>query len=163
MIVIGRIGAPYGLQGWLKVHSFTESQQDITNYFPWLLHINGQWQAADIVGHQFHCRKVIIHIADCHNRTDARKLCHCDIGVYREQLPPLAAGNYYWTDLEAMTVINQHNITLGVVDRMLATGDIDVMVVKGDKEYLIPFKIGEFVTEVDPVHQQIRVNWDVEL
>ncbi|MEI5617648.1 ribosome maturation factor RimM, partial [Streptomyces brasiliscabiei] len=32
MIVVGKLGAPYGIKGWLKVHSFTDDPQGIFEF-----------------------------------------------------------------------------------------------------------------------------------
>jgi 16S rRNA processing protein RimM len=41
-IVIGRLGAVYGVKGWLKVQSFTEDPESIFEYSPWLLKQKGE-------------------------------------------------------------------------------------------------------------------------
>ena len=33
-VVIGRLGAVYGIKGWLKVHSFTDDAESIFEYTP---------------------------------------------------------------------------------------------------------------------------------
>lgn len=162
LIVIGRIGAPYGVQGWVKIHSFTEPKQNIINYLPWLVNINGHWQNAELSGCRPHGEHVVANFASYHDRTAVTDLCHREIGVYRKQLPALAQDDYYWDDLEGLTVINQEDVTLGVMVHMMGTGANDVMVIKGEKEHLIPFMINEFVTEVDLEHKRITVNWDPE-
>jgi len=160
VVVIGRVAASYGVEGWLKIHSFTEPQQNIIHYFPWLINIHGHWQDADILAHRFHHGQIIINLAGCYNRTYTHNLHHSEIGIYRKQLPVLAQGDYYWSDLEGLTVINQANHTLGVISHMLATGANDVMVVKGEKEHLIPFMLNKFVTAVDFERRHIKVDWD---
>ena len=35
--VLGKLGAPHGVNGWLKVHSFTEDPKSIFNYDNWSL------------------------------------------------------------------------------------------------------------------------------
>ena len=48
---------------------------------------------------------------------------------------------------------------LGVVQTFLETGANDVLVVKGDKEYLIPF-IPHVILNVDMAKKEIEVDWD---
>ena len=40
-IIIGKIGAPYGVKGWVKINSFTQVTADIFAYAPWRLNGNG--------------------------------------------------------------------------------------------------------------------------
>jgi len=44
----------------------------------------------------------------------------------------------------------------------LDTGSNDVLVVKGDKDYLIPYLKDHVVLSVDIKNQQIIVDWDPE-
>ena len=74
-------------------------------------------------------------------------------------MPALEKGEYYWNDLMGHKVINQQKEHLGVVQTFLETGANDVLVVKGDKEYLIPF-IPHVILNVDMAKKEIEVDWD---
>ena len=49
---------------------------------------------------------------------------------------------------------------LGTVSHLLATGANDVLVVKGDRERMLPFVQPQFVTAVDFDAGTITVDWD---
>jgi 16S rRNA processing protein RimM len=89
-------------------------------------------------------------------------LIDCDIAVQREQLPALESGEYYWTDLQGLRVVNLEGVELGVVSHLFETGANDVLVVRGERERLIPYTTGEAIQEVDLDHGQITVDWDPE-
>ena len=36
-LVIGKIGAPYGVKGWVKINSYTDESTGIFDYTPWIL------------------------------------------------------------------------------------------------------------------------------
>jgi len=36
-LVVGTIGAPYGVKGWVKITTFTHEQDGVFTYTPWLL------------------------------------------------------------------------------------------------------------------------------
>ena len=59
--------------------------------------------------------------------------------VSEEGLPTTGNDEYYWSQLTGLNVVNQQGIELGKVVNLFETGANDVMVVKGDKERLIPF------------------------
>ena len=40
IVVVGKLGAAYGIKGWLKLHSFTEVSEDIFKYNPWYIQSN---------------------------------------------------------------------------------------------------------------------------
>ena len=84
------------------------------------------------------------------------------IAITRAQLPALPKNEYYWSDLEGLTVINQAGVVLGKVIYLIATGSNDVLVIKGDKELAIPYLQDEVITQVDLENGVIHVNWDGE-
>jgi len=49
---------------------------------------------------------------------------------------------------------------LGKLSHLLETGAHDVMVIKGDSEYLIPFVNDEVVVDVDLAAGVITVDWE---
>jgi 16S rRNA processing protein RimM len=36
-VLVGNIGKPYGVKGWVKVNSYTEPSSNILHYPPWYL------------------------------------------------------------------------------------------------------------------------------
>ena len=80
--------------------------------------------------------------------------------IERAQLPPVETGEYYWADLEGLSVVTTQGVNLGVVDYLLETGANDVLVVKGDRERLIPFLRDQTIKSVDLTQSQIIVDWD---
>lgn len=51
---------------------------------------------------------------------------------------------------------------LGEVSAMMETGADDVMVLKGERERLIPFVVDRIVREVDLVNRRLVVDWSTE-
>jgi 16S rRNA processing protein RimM len=49
-----------------------------------------------------------------------------------------------------------------VVERLLETGANDVLVVKGERERLIPFLPGRVVSAVDLERGELKVDWDAD-
>lgn len=161
-IIIGCLGAVHGLKGWMKVNSFTQPNHNIFSYNPWLLHLSDDWLPIKITQFSHHGKNLIAHIPGYDDCDSARALVHTEIAIYREQLPKLPKGEFYWTDLEGLTVINEQGVYLGVVDYLLNTGANDILMVEGKKQYLIPYVFGQFVTQVDLEKQEIHVVWDAE-
>jgi 16S rRNA processing protein RimM len=77
-------------------------------------------------------------------------------------LAPCEDGEFYWTDLEGLRVVTSRGEELGVVDHLIATGSNDVMVVRGDRERLIPFLLGQVVRDVALNEGVIVVDWDAD-
>ena len=162
IVIIGSIGAPHGIKGWSKVNSFTRPKENIFYYSPWLIKLKEQWQEIEFTEHQPSHHRLRIKIAACDDRNQASLYTKAKIGVYRKQLPQLDLEEYYWTDLENLTVINQQGVILGQVSYLFETGANDVIVVKGEKEHFIPYILDLYVLNIDLENSKIEVDWDPE-
>ncbi|EKU50449.1 ribosome maturation factor RimM [Staphylococcus massiliensis] len=60
----------------------------------------------------------------------------------------LGEHEYYYSDIIGCTVFDEADTPIGRVTEIFETGANDVWVIKGDKEYMIPY-IEEVVREVD--------------
>ncbi|HVV68382.1 MAG TPA: ribosome maturation factor RimM [Gammaproteobacteria bacterium] len=160
MVVVGRLGRAYGVQGWLKLHSFTEPAENILSYQHWFIrNKTGAWEPASLEHTRIQDQSLLVKLTGCSTPEQAQVYVNADIAVTRDQLPKLTTGNYYWSDLEGLKVINQQGIELGTVTRLMATGANDVLVVKGEKERLLPY-IKQVVLAVDLQQGVMRVDWD---
>ena len=161
-IIVGKIGAPYGVQGWLKIVSFTEAITDIMNYDPWYLEEQGTWKQIKLVGTKPHGKGLIAKLTGYDSPEVARVLTGKRLAIKREQLSKLEQHEYYWAELEGLTVIDQHEKVLGKIAYIIETGSNDVLVVKGDgKEFAIPYLLNETVISIDLSKQEMHVNWDL--
>jgi len=159
-IVLGRVTGLYGVQGWVKVFSDTRPREAITRYSPLMLGHEENWREAPVDGAKAHGKGVIIKFQGCDDRDAAAALMGQEIAVWRDQLPPLPDGEYYWADLVGLEVINEEGVQLGTVDSLFETGANDVIVVKGERERLIPYVSGDVVRKVDLTAGTMTVDWD---
>lgn len=159
-VVLGRVSGLLGLEGWVRVFSFTEPRAGIAGYNPVFLRRQDQWQPFEIESGQAHGAGVVLKFVGYDDRDQAATLMQSEIAVRRAQLPRPAPGEYYWTDLEGLRVVTLAGVELGVIDRLFATGANDVVVVKGEREHLIPFVKDQVVVEVDLEQRLLRVDWD---
>lgn len=144
----------------MRVFSYTDPRENIINYRRWHLDkqgVSGEWRLAE--GRR-HGKGVVARLEGCEDRDAATALVDSDIFVERAQLPPLDEGEYYWADLQGMQVVNRQGERLGRVDSLFETGANDVLVVKGDRERLIPFVSGRVILSVDRSSGEILVDWD---
>jgi 16S rRNA processing protein RimM len=118
------------------------------------------WQEKQLAAGSRHGKGVIARLADCENRDQAQALMGCEIGIRRDQLPGTAPGEYYWRDLQGLTVVTIKGELLGTVDHLIETGANDVLVVKGERERLIPFVLDQVIVNVDLDKREIQVDWD---
>ena len=158
-LLVGKINGFFGLQGWVKVFSYTNPRTNILNYSPWSIKVDGNFQSIDITSGREQSKTIVAHIKGIDNREDSQKFIGQDIYINKEQLPELTQGEYYWHELIGFNVINKDEEQLGTVDYFVETGANDVLVVKGKKEYWIPY-IEPFLVSIDSKNNKILVDWD---
>jgi 16S rRNA processing protein RimM len=84
------------------------------------------------------------------------------VAVPKVELPPAEDGEYYWSDLIGMDVINAEGLCLGKVVDLMDTGANDVLVISGEHgQILIPF-VAAYVGDVDTQSKQIKVEWGLD-
>ena len=161
-VVLGQITGLFGVKGWVKVFSYTDPRDNIAAYPHWHLELDGRVLAANVESCRRQGKGVIAKLADVDDRDEAAAWLGAQISVRRTELPTPAPGEYYWADLEQLEVRTVTGVCLGRVHHLIATGANDVLVVRGEREHLIPFVEGQSVREVDLDRGVITVDWDPE-
>ena len=160
MITLGHVSGVHGVKGWVKIHSLTEPREAIFEYQPWLMG-DSLKEVRVLEGKQPGSRLIAL-LEKMQDREQAEALVNQEISVPREQFPELSTGEYYWADLLGLSVELEDGRILGKIDSLLATGANDVMVVKGDRQRLIPFVLDQYVRQVDMAGGRVVVDWDPE-
>lgn len=161
-IVVGRFGRAHGIKGLISVHSFTEPPANLLNYTDWHAYITKHWQPVTILRSEVNQKSILVQIEGYPEREQVAHLANVEIAINSDQLPLLKAGEYYWHELIGMQVVNQQGQFLGRVTEIMPTGANDVLVVEGEKHYLIPYLPGQFILDIDVSQAIIRVDWDID-
>lgn len=167
-IVLGKVSSVYGVKGWVKVFSYTEPMDRILEYGNWTLRQGDKLSEVEVDKGRSHGKGMVAHIKGVDDREVAKLLNGAEICVPKDRLPELEEGEYYWYELEGLTVVTTENIVLGKVEYMMAAGPgNDVIVIKGDansidkRERLVPY-VDQYVLEIDLAKGQLLVDWDPE-
>ena len=163
MVVMGRVVAAQGLQGWVKVQTFTEHLDGLLDYDTWQLgNDKHPWREYKVLECNLHTKVLVAKLEGVADRTAAEKFKGLLIAIPRSKLPPQPENEYYWSDLIGMQVINLSDETLGTVEGLLETGANDVLCVRNEKgEMLIPF-LNSVVQQVSMNEKIIRVDWHAD-
>lgn len=162
MVVMGKIVAAQGLQGWVKVQTFTEYLDSLLEYDTWYVGNEQAWRPIQVLEADVHGKVLVAKLEGIADRTAAEKYKGLLIAVPRMELPEQEEGEYYWSDLLGLSVENLAGERFGTVDSLLETGANDVLVVKGEGgETLIPF-IASVIQQVDMKKKTIRVDWQTD-
>lgn len=162
-VLLGRIVGVHGVQGAVKLESFTEPRLAIFDYRPWLLEREpGTFEKiADAHGHA-QGKGIVASLAGVGDRDAAAAWIGARIWIPRDALPGTEAGEVYQTDLEGLQVLNTAGEFLGTVSHMFDNGAHDVMMVRDEagRECLIPYVVDVYVKSVDLRARSIVVDWN---
>lgn len=160
-VVVGRIAGAFGVQGWVRVRSYTEPPENIIDYSPWqVTNPEGSTLYAVAQGRAQGSDQIVVQLAGVSDRDQAQALRGCDVLVDRSQFSAPAAGEFYWADLIGCDVVTESGVALGKVVDLVETGSNDVMIVRAGRERLIPFLREQTVKRVDLTTRTIVVDWD---
>jgi 16S rRNA processing protein RimM len=159
---MGRIVGAFGVQGWVKVKTFTEAPEALGEFPVWLVRAREGWREMPLEEFEVHSKGPVARIAGCVDRGTADALRGCDVAVTREELGEAGEGTLYWVDLVGLEVVDEGGESLGKVEALFETGATSVMVVRGKQgEAMIPF-VPRYVKAVDRDAGRITVDWKAD-
>jgi 16S rRNA processing protein RimM len=168
MIVLGRITAPYGVQGWLRLHPFGDDPDSWRDISRWWLGSDendfSAWRAYPLQSLRMQGKGWVVKLTGVDDRNTAEQMTGSFVGAPRSALPATDPDEFYWVDLVGLQVVNEKQETLGRVTELLESGAHAVMVVvEGEGEQmqkrLLPF-VSHVVKNVDVPAGVIHVDWE---
>lgn len=166
-IIVGKIGKAYGVQGWMKIISFTDNADNLFNYNPWFVLFQEQWKLIRLECWKSIKKCYIAKIFGVSSREMAILLIHCDLVINGSQLPSLSNKEYYWKDIIGCKVVTIQGNNLGYIDYITETCAYDILVVKivntnsiQKINYFIPFIQGRIIKHVNLVENIVIVDWN---
>lgn len=161
VVVLGKVASPFGVQGWVKVNSFTDPLDNILEYETWLVGGPGKWQPVRLEEGRVTGKGVLAKLAGIASPEEARTWVGREIGVRRSELPPAPPGEFYWTDLEGFAVLTPEGTLLGTLDHFRDTPTGPVVIVKGEREHWIPF-VKDRIVKVEMDAARIVLDWPAD-
>lgn len=159
-ILLGRVAGDFGVRGELKLLSWTDPRDAIFRYQPWILTAgDGEREISGVRGRGTN-KLLVATFPGIESREQAEALKGSEIWVSRSQLPPPRPGEYYWVDLEGLSVQTVEGVALGTVSHLFDTGANPVLVISGERERLVPFVTDQYVKSVDFDAGLVVVDWD---
>ncbi len=167
LVFMGRVVAPYGVFGWLKIVPDTEEFDGLLDYKTWWIGKDNDWRELAVKEAKIHNDVLVVKLQGIDDRDAAVACKGKQIAVPRALLPKLKNEEYYWSDLIGLSVKNLQDVDFGFITDVFATGANDVIVVKSvaksdtGQERLIPY-IAQVILEVNMVEKTMLVDWDAD-
>ena len=146
-IVIGKIGAPHGVRGEMRViplTDFPERFQELEQVYVGddLMQVEDCW---------YHKQFVIMKLKECPHREAAAELTGQLLYVDKSQAMPLEEGEYYTFDIIGLEAFDLEGNSLGHITEVLKTGSNDVYVAsrKGQAQQILIPALKAVVKEIN--------------
>ena len=156
---MARISAPFGIQGWVKLKTFTDLPDGLADHDRWWIGSGQDWKAYSLQEFAARPAATVAKLEGVDDRNGAETLRGLEVAVSREELGDAQPGSIYWIDLVGLDVVSLSGEALGKVDGLFETGETSVLVVKGERERMIPF-VPQYVKGVDREAKRITVDWE---
>ncbi|MBN9287816.1 MAG: ribosome maturation factor RimM [Gammaproteobacteria bacterium] len=164
LVIVGKMGAPFGIEGWQHVQSFTNPVNNILQYEQWYVQTKDEWLPLTLDAGRPHGQGIVVKLQGIEDPETAALLTNGMIAVERAALAELPQNEFYWTDLEGLAVVTEAGEFLGEIQFLYENAETDVMVVKdNERERHIPFVMEDTVLKVDFAAKQVTVDWDPAL
>ena len=133
MVIMGRVAGAQGIQGWVKLKTYTETVDSLTGYSVWWLGDEKHpWREFGVEAFVVQSKGLIAKLPGCNDRTAAEKYKGLLVAVPRSSLPQQAEGEYYWSDLIGLAVVNSRARASERWINLLETGANQVLWYKGE-------------------------------
>ena len=163
-VELGRIGAPFGLAGWVHVSSYTEPAEALLEYDEWALRPQGgERRTYRLAEGQLHGERLVVRLESIETRDAAALLTGAWVEIERAELPPTGDREYYRADLIGLAVRNVEGADLGVVSHFVdaPTGAVMVTREAGGREHWV-LAVPRHLLRVDLAAGVIVVDWPAE-
>ena len=160
-VVLGQVGGAFGVQGWVRIQSYTDPPTNILKFGRWQLGRAGQWREVEVEDGKMTAKGVLAKLAGVETPEEARLVTGSEIAVERDQLPAAAPGEYYWSDLEGLAAFGQNGQSLGRIEEFRATPAGTVVVIRGERQHWVPF-VKERIVSVDLDAGRVVLDWDAD-
>jgi 16S rRNA processing protein RimM len=163
-IELGRIGAPFGVRGWMHVDTYTDPPEGLLKYKQWVLRAgSGDRTTRKLAEGHVQGDRLVARLEGVEGRDAAAALTGAVIEVPRAELPPPGKRQYYQADLVGLPVRNLEGVEMGKVAQFVDAPAGPVMVVKdaaGAEHWVLATP--EYVRKVELDAGWILVDWPVE-
>jgi 16S rRNA processing protein RimM len=163
MLTLGQVATAHGIRGWVLVRSFADPPDSLLDHDEWqLVAPQGATRKLRLLEGALYKEGLRVRLEGIEDRNAALALSGWWVQIARSELPPLQKGEHYRDDLVGFEVVNTDGVVLGRVGYFADLPAGTVMVVKGEREHLVPAASPHLV-RIDADARRIEVDWPAVL
>ena len=158
LVAVAKIVRPRGLRGEAVAEVLTDfperfdSLETVTAVMP-----DGERRELKLENAWFQKERIVLKFEGCDSVDDAEALREAEICIPEKNAVELEEGEFFDWQLEGCTAVTVSGDTLGTVKELFRTGGTEVLVIEGEREYLVPFA-ESICTDVDIENKRIVID-----
>jgi 16S rRNA processing protein RimM len=155
---IGKVVAPFGVRGELKVRSLTDIPDRFSNLEAVYLGPEHTRQRIQSV-RPYKGEMVVLKLAAVEDANSAERLRNFELTIPVSQLAQLPPDSYYRHDIVGLQVRTMDGREIGAIEDILETGSNDVYVIKTPrgKQVLVP-AIKDVIKQIDLIRRMMYID-----
>ncbi len=158
LLLIGRIVAPFGVHGQMKLHAVTDRPDHLQHHIR-MVYVGKTYTPYHLINAiQHKPGLLILTLSDVTSREAAEELRNTEVSIRESDAAPLDPGEYYLHELYGLYVETTGGVVIGQVREIVETGANEVLIVArpGQSDALIPM-IHEIVKELDLLGKRLVI------
>jgi 16S rRNA processing protein RimM len=157
-IPLGAVTGAHGLRGTLKIKQFNSDSQLLFELQEIALRLQGELHFHRLTSVREANKGLLLDLEAVGSVEAAEALRGAELCVPRELLPELAEGEFYFVDLEGLSVFTEDGAQIGVVERVQEYPASEVLRVQTDAGvYEVPMR-EPYLVEVDVAAGRVVVS-----
>jgi 16S rRNA processing protein RimM len=139
-IAVGKVTRPHGLKGEMKFRPFTKDDDILVGIrLVKLGRDENKGRELQVENLRGHYSKRIVKFKGLNSIESVQELSGDSLYIKRGDFQTLPEGEYYWFEIEGLSVYDEEGSYYGQIVEIMKTGSNDVYVVQdGKKEILLP-------------------------
>lgn len=161
----GVIGAPFGLEGFVKVKPLSGEIDHLLKLKSAVLRKDGKERVLAVEESAPKAPVVVMRFAGFNSPEDAKALAGAELIVSRQEAAALKPGEFYVEDLKGLSVLDERLQILGHISAVIegGGGELAEITLNNGQLKLVPFR-KEFFTGIDLENRRVTLNnlWILE-
>ena len=139
VLFFGKVLRPHGLEGLLRVQSFSQSAASLLNAESVLFRLKtGDDYQLSVISARPHKNVFLVKLEGLTDINQAEPFRGAEIYIRKDSLVR-EEGEYFWFELLGLKVFSSDDAFLGVVSQIIPSGNSEIYVVKNDdREIFLP-------------------------
>ena len=158
VLFFGKVLRPHGLEGLLRVQSFSQSAASLLNAETVFFKLTtGENHHLSVISARPHKNVFLVELAGLTDKTRAESFRGAEIYISKDVLVR-EEGEYFWFELLGLDVFTNDNVFLGVVSQIIPAGDNEIYVVKNDDREIFLPAVHDVVNHIDLENKKMIVS-----